>query len=71
MIQEKISIELQAFNEFSEKFKNGEFGTQRYGQAFHDTFSLDKMNNKELVNSIYYSDDETSKSLIKMTFNFH
>lgn len=70
-IQLKMSIEKSEFDIFMAKFKSGEFQAQRLGQAFFDYFNLQKMNNIELTNAIYYADSETAKSLIKENFNIH
>lgn len=68
-IQPKMSIEKKAFDVFNEKFKAGEFGTQRFGQAFFDYFKLEKMNNTHLTNAIYNADLKTAKELIKENFS--
>lgn len=70
-IQPKMSIEKAEFDIFMAKFKAGEFKAQRLGQAFFDYFNLQKMNNNELTNAIYYADSDTAKDLIKESFNIH
>lgn len=70
MIHNKMSIEKAEYSAFINRFSKGEFQEQRFGQAFFDYFKMEKMNNQELTNAIYYADDATAKQLISETFNF-
>ncbi len=66
----KLSLELHKYQNFRMKFNNGEFGQQRFGQAFHDYFELHKMTNSENFATIYEKDGEEAKALISQTFEF-
>lgn len=68
----RVSLEIKAYQQFCNKFHNGEFGTQRLGQAFYDHFKLEKMSNQEQANKIYYAPTEAESRLrINEVFNIH
>ena len=67
----KIAIEKYEYNNFTCKFNSGACGTQRRGQAFHDHFQLDKMNNRSFANMFYYCQDENFPRLLDEFVEFN
>lgn len=65
----RLSIEKAAYAVFCEKFDNGEFGTQRFGQAFFDTFKLHRLSDQSQVEKIYVRDRQEAKALIEGLFD--
>jgi hypothetical protein len=66
-----ITIKKRAFDKFVKKFKEGEYGTQRLGQAFYNEFKLDKLSNQTQLNNIYAKDGEHALSSIRIMCNFN
>jgi hypothetical protein len=66
----KPSIELHAYEVFCRKFENGEFGTQRFGQAFYNEFSLHKVHDQTSLKNLYAKDGQHARNSIKEIFQF-
>lgn len=71
-VLEKIMIEEATYREFKKSFGNGNFGRQRFGQAFFDYFKLDRLKNKEQFDKLY-NEPSTSVavSMIRSLFHFN
>ncbi len=67
------SIEQASFDEFMRNYKEGKMGSMRLGQAFYNTFKLEKMVDKHLsLNKIYYeASNKKALGLIRETFLIH
>ncbi len=59
-----ISIDPFEYGKFCRKFKDGEFGTQRLGQAFVNHFRLDRMSEKSFEVALWELDGEEAKAAI-------
>lgn len=67
----KMSLELKKFEEFNRKFDKGDCGTQRYGQAFHGFFKLDKITDQTVLKNLYAKDGQHARNLVKELFEFN
>ena len=67
---QKLTIEKRQYEIFCAKFDKGEFGTQRFGQAFYDYFKLFRMVNQSALNNIYAKDGNHAKNSIQQIFEF-
>lgn len=67
----KMSIERRRYDNFISQFKDGKFGSQRFGQAFYDHFKLDRMKDQSKVCGIYARDGEAAKAYIEGVFNIN
>lgn len=67
----KLVIEKRRFDIFMNKFKAGEFGTQRLGQAFHDYFKLDRLADQNQLNNLYAKDGDHALRSINTIFEFN
>lgn len=65
------SMEYSAYVKFQENFSSGQYGTQRYGQAFCDHFKLYKMSDKKLVDHLYQLDGAPARLAIQQAFVFN
>jgi hypothetical protein len=67
-----MMLELKAYQDFRSDFKAGKFGTQRFGQAFHDHFKLHKseLNNNPEIQKLYEQDGEEAVETIKQLVDF-
>lgn len=65
------SIEQAEYAVFVAKFKAGEFGNQRYGQAFFNHFNLHKMKSDTSLNRLYQLDGDDARLLINELFTIH
>lgn len=69
-----LTIEKKQYEEFQRRFKNGDYGTMRYGQAMHNHFSLEKVVNPTLksdADKLYRLDGSEAKHHIKNMFIFN
>lgn len=71
MTAELPSIELTSYTEFVVKFGRGEFGDQRFGQAFYNHFDLHKMSEQTKLGALYERDGAEARRLIFLIFNIH
>ena len=55
----KIMIEKARYEKFCADFKNGKYGSQRFGQAFHNEFKLEKTSIN--THNIWDKDDNHAK----------
>ncbi len=67
----KPSIERFAFQQFNQKWKAGEFGKQRYGQALYNHFNLHKLVDQASLRGLYEKDGDEAKALVKEVFKIH
>ena len=65
------SIEQVEYEAFAQKFKAGEFGNQRYGQAFFNHFKLHKMTADVDLNRLYEMDGDDARLQIHALFHVH
>lgn len=65
------SIEQTEYAVFVAKFKAGEFGNQRLGQAFFNHFQLHKMKSDTSLNRLYQLDGDDARLLINKLFTIH
>lgn len=65
------SIEQTEYAVFVAKFKAGEFGNQRLGQAFFNHFQLHKMKSDTHLNGLYQKDGDDARIEIHRLFNIH
>ena len=68
---ESPSIEQSEYTNFVVKFKAGEFGNQRYGQAFYNHFNLHKMKFDNNLQRLYELDGDDARLWIHSLFNIH
>lgn len=69
--QIQMSIEKEAFDEFSIRFKKGLYGRQRLGQAFYNYFNLHKLTNQDGLLGLYEKDGSEARALIRHLFDLH
>ena len=66
-----LTLENKAFEDFMAKFKKGEYGQQRLGQAFYNTLNLHKLADQEQLHNIWDKDGEHALNSIKSIFTFN
>ena len=66
-----ITIEQKAFDVFMKKFKAGDYGQQRLGQAFYNEFKLHKLSDQTQLLNVYEKDGQPAVACIRqfVTFN--
>ena len=68
----KPNIEKREFEIFQQNFKDGKFGSQRLGQAFHNHFGLHKMQScKDKLDALYQKDGTAAIKAINELFEFN
>lgn len=65
-----LSLTQGQFDHFDKKFQSGDFGSQRYGQAFFNYFQLDMLGSSVELNTLYMLDGEKAKAKIRELFAF-
>lgn len=66
----KMDIEEAEYQKFQDQFYNGDFGSQRFGQAFYNYFELHKLTDQDQFIGIYEERDSVkAKELILRLFN--
>lgn len=71
MTHDSLTIEQKKFDVFMDKFKNGEFGSQRLGQAFYNEFKLHRINDQTKLNNLYAKDGKHAVNPIRAIFVFN
>lgn len=72
-VQEEVKmliLEKEKYDQFTERFTAGEFGLQRFGQAFYDFFRLAWFTQNPLVVEVYQAPDNDVKELISQFIVF-
>lgn len=59
-----IQLEQKAIADFQRRFANGDFGSQRYGQAFYDHFKLDRVSSQKAEMDKIYNVDNGNFSAV-------
>lgn len=68
----KPHIEKREYDIFIKRFKDGEFGSQRLGQAFYSHFELHKMHSwKDKLDALYQKDERDAIDVIHEMFEFN
>lgn len=68
---DSMTLSRQDFYLFEKKWLNGEYSDQRYGQAFHKFFKLEKCNDPSgQLDKLYNADLAESRVLISKLFTF-
>lgn len=69
-----LTIEKKRYEDFQRCFKNGDFGTMRYGQAFHSYLNLSRIScieNRDVVEKLHQLDGDIAKAHITKHFIFN
>lgn len=67
----KMMFPVSKVIEFEKRFKSGEYGLQRYGQAFYDFMQLDKCQAERFFcDTLYTVDGLTAKRMVESRTNY-
>lgn len=67
----KPTIEQKAYADFCKRFEAGEFGSQRFGQAFYNEFDLHKLADQTQLHNLWAKDGDHAKKSIANIFTFN
>jgi hypothetical protein len=66
-----MDIEQRQFEVFIATYRNGDFQSQRLGQAFWNHFKLDRMADKDKFGDLWELDGAAALSRIRQVFNLN
>lgn len=68
--EQRFEIEASEYRTFRQLYDGGTYKYLRYGQAFYNHFGMQKMtSHKDLMNKLYYLDDEAAREFIEQHFD--